>query len=131
MDEVDDVSDEVNALIQKAHKRLEAAKELFRLKYYEDCINRAYYAMVSAATAALKLKDVTPRTHKGLHAKFSEIFVKSGEIEAKLRRKFHYAEDLRNKADYDSFETVSDEQAEIVLADAEEFIDSIEKLIGS
>ena len=118
--------DEVDALL---NQRLQAAKELFQMKYYDDCVNRAYYSMVSAATAALRFKEITTKTHNGLHNKFSEIFIKSGEIETKLGRQFRYAEDLRNKVDYDSFETISEEQAEVVLEDAETFIDSVEKLI--
>lgn len=123
--------DEVDALLNKAYQRLQAAKELFQMKYYDDCVNRAYYSMVSAATAALRHKEITTKTHKGLHNKFSDVYIKSGEIETKLGRQFRYAEDLRNKVDYDSFETISEEQAELVLEDAETFIDSVEKLIKS
>jgi len=86
--------------------------------------------MVSAASAALRFKDISTKTHKGMHNKFSEIYIKSGEIEAELGRQFRYAEDLRNKVDYDSFETISEEQAEVILEDAEQFLNSIEKLIG-
>ena len=121
--------DEVDALLNKAYQRLQAAKELFHMKYYDDCVNRAYYSMVSAATAALRFKEITTKTHKGLHNKFSEVFIKSGEIETKLGKQFRYAEDLRNKVDYDSFETITEEQAELILEDAENFIDSVEKLI--
>jgi uncharacterized protein (UPF0332 family) len=123
--------DEVDALLNKAYQRLQAAKELFQMRYFDDCVNRAYYSMVSAANAALRFRDITAKTHKGLHIKFSEIYIKSGEIDAKHGRQFRYAEDLRNKVDYDSFETISEEQTEIVLEDAEAFIDSVENLIKS
>jgi uncharacterized protein (UPF0332 family) len=123
--------DEVDALLNKAYQRLQAAKELFQIEYYDDCVNRAYYSMVSAATAALRFKEIMTKTHKGLHNKFSEIFIKSGDIEAKLGRQFRYAEDLRNKVDYDSFETITKEQAEVILEDAETFIETVEKLIRS
>jgi uncharacterized protein (UPF0332 family) len=121
--------DEVDALLNKAYQRLQAAKELLQMDYYDDCVNRAYYSMVSAATAALRFKEITTKTHKGLHNKFSEIFIKSGEIEAELGRKFRYAEDIRNKVDYDSFETITKEQAEVIIEDAETFIETVEKLI--
>jgi len=85
--------------------------------------------MVSAASAALRFKDISTKTHKGMHNKFSEIFIKSGEIESELGKQFRYAQDLRNKVDYDSFETISQEQAEVILEDAQEFLSSIEKLI--
>ena len=101
------------------------------MKYYDDCVNRAYYSMVSAAIAALRFKEITTKTHKGLHNKFSEIFIKSVEIETKLGRQFRYAEDLRNKVDYDSLETISEEQAELILEDAEAFSDTVDKLIKS
>ena len=87
--------------------------------------------MVSAATAALRYKEITTKTHKGLHNKFSEIFIKSGEIEAEQGRKFRYAEDIRNKVDYDSFETITKEQAELILEDTEAFIDAVEIIIKS
>ena len=121
--------DEVEALLSKAHQRLQVAKDLFQMQHYDDCVNRAYYSMVSAASAALRFKDISTKTHKGMHNKFSEIYIKSGEIESKLGKQFRYAQDLRNKVDYDSFETISQEQAEVILEDAEEFLSSIVKLI--
>ena len=61
--------DEVEALLIKAHQRLQAAKELFQKQYYEDCVNRAYFAMALGASAALRFKDIVTKTHKGMHNK--------------------------------------------------------------
>ena len=99
--------DEIGALLEKAHQRLQAARDLFRLQHYEDCANRAYYSMALAATAALRYKEIVTKTHKGLHMRFSEEFIRTGDVEARYGKEFRYAEDLRNKVDYQSFETIS------------------------
>jgi uncharacterized protein (UPF0332 family) len=70
--------------MEKAHSRLEVARELFDNGHYEDSISRAYFSMVEAASSALRLKDLTTKTHKGLHMKFQEVFIKSGEIEEEM-----------------------------------------------
>lgn len=115
--------------MEKAHSRLEAATELLESGYYEDCVSRAYYSMVAAASAALKLKELTIKTHKGLHKMFQEIFIRSGEIEGDMGRIFRYSEDMRNRADYHTFEKITFEQAETVVSDAEIFIARIEEMV--
>jgi uncharacterized protein (UPF0332 family) len=122
--------DEINALLEKAHSRLEVAGELYENGHYEDSVSRAYYSMVAAASAALRLKDLTIKTHKGLQMKFQEVFIKSGEIEEDMGRMFRYSEDMRNRADYYTFEKISQEQAESIINDAELFLSRIENLIN-
>ncbi len=86
--------------------------------------------MVAAASAALRLKDLTIKTHKGLQMKFQEVFIKSGEIEEDMGRMFRYSEDMRNRADYYTFEKISQEQVESIINDAELFLSRIENLIN-
>jgi len=122
--------DDVEEHLAKAHQRLGAATELFKHQYYEDSVNRAYYAMASAATAALRMKDITAKTHKGLHIKFSKEYVEPGLLDPDNRRMFRYAEDMRYKADYQSSVTITEEEAEAILEDARAFLERVEELIG-
>jgi len=85
--------------------------------------------MVSAASAALLLKNIVTKTHKGLHLKLQEEFIRTGEIEERIGKILVYGEDLRNRADYHTFSKIEKEQAENALADTEYFITKIEELI--
>ncbi|MEA3558438.1 MAG: HEPN domain-containing protein [Candidatus Thermoplasmatota archaeon] len=121
--------DEIHFLIEKAYSRLEVARELFENDHFEESISRSYFAMVSAASAALQIKHLTTKTHRGLQMRFQEEFIRSGEIEEEMGRIFRFSEDMRNRADYQTFVNISREQADTVLEDAERFISNINALV--
>ena len=59
---------EIEMLIKKAKRRLDAAHHLLREGFYEDAVSRAYYSMYFAAKALLLKRDITVKTHKGLQS---------------------------------------------------------------
>lgn len=58
--------DEKEILIQNAHEKLEAAKYLYRKGFYGDAVSRAYYSMFFAAKTLLSIRNIYPKTHRGL-----------------------------------------------------------------
>ena len=67
---------EVEVLIERAKRRLDAAYHLFEEDFYEDAVSRAYCSMYFAAKALLLKRDITVKTHKGLLTKFGLEFVR-------------------------------------------------------
>ena len=49
---------EIEMLIRKAKRRLDAAHHLLREGFYEDAVSRAYYSMYFAAKALLLKRDM-------------------------------------------------------------------------
>ena len=57
--------------------------------------------MFHATQALLLIKEIYPKSHKGVIQKFGEEYVKSGLLEKKMGYILAQAETMRLKADYD------------------------------
>lgn len=93
-------------------------------------VNRAYYSVFYAALALLVTVNVEPNKHAGVLAKFDELFVRQGIFPKEMSRILHHAFDMRQAGDYQKSKVITEEQANDVLASAEEFVTAIqEKLL--
>lgn len=119
-------SEEVKALLHKARRSLDAAKELFSKGYYDFAVSRAYYAMFYSAEAVLLTKDLKFKKHSAVISMFGKEFVKTGKFEEKYHGYLLNAFREREKGDYDVFLFQGKEGAEEVLKNAEEFISAVE-----
>ena len=120
---------EIELLIGKAKRRLDAAHHLLGEGFYEDAVSRAYYSMYFAAKALLLKRDITVKTHKGLLSKFGLEFVDEGVVEKYYGRALRIAEELREEADYSISREISKEEAEAIVKDAEKFLVRIKEAI--
>ena len=120
---------EIETLIGKAKRRLDAAYHLLGEDFYEDAVSRAYYSMYFAAKALLLKRDITVKTHKGLLSKFGLEFVDEGVVEKYYGRALRIAEELREEADYSISREISKEEAETIVKDAEKFLVRIKEAI--
>ena len=120
---------EIETLIGKAKRRLDAAYHLLGEGFYEDAVSRAYYSMYFAAKALLLKRDITVKTHKGLLSKFGLEFVDEGVVEKYYGRALRIAEELREEADYSISREISKEEAEAIVKDAEKFLLRIKEAI--
>jgi uncharacterized protein (UPF0332 family) len=78
--------------LTRAKKALLAAKTLLSSScskdtilekdLFEDCVSRAYYAVLHAAKAALTLSEVEVDSHSGARSMFGFHLVKNGKIES-------------------------------------------------
>jgi len=115
--------------LDQAVEELQAANLLFAEKYYREAISRAYYSMFHASQALLMIKEVYPRSHKGVIQKFGEEFVKPGLLEKKMGYILAQAETMRLKADYDVGVKITKEECEEILANCEFFISKVKEII--
>ncbi|MFO7966370.1 MAG: HEPN domain-containing protein [Archaeoglobaceae archaeon] len=121
--------DEIELLVNRAEKRLEASHYLLKEGFYEDAVSRAYYCMYFAAKALLLKKDITIKTHRGLISRFGLEFVNEGIIEDYYGKALRIAEEIREEADYSITRTIDMEEAESVIEDAEKFLERIRRAL--
>ncbi len=119
------MTDAQHALIQRARRRLEAARYLHEGGFVDDAVSRAYYAMAHAAESALLEHEVTPKTHKGLQTQFGKRFVKPGVFPPEMGRNLRRIFDLRQMADYSGTD-LSAESVQNVISRAIAFVDTVE-----
>ena len=110
-----------------AAETLGAAEYLLKGGYYNDAVSRAYYAMFYAARALLASRDLHPKGHKGLIILFGLEFVKKGFIEETYGRALSYAKERRETVDYNIESTMTPDEAGIIIADARNFLERIER----
>ena len=67
--------------LNRAQKALMAAKTLLEKQLYEDCVSRAYYAVLHAAKSALSNEGIQTESHQAVRKMFGLHLVKTGKIE--------------------------------------------------
>ena len=85
----------------RARESLRAAKTLTRNGLYADAISRAYYAILHAAKAGLRVHDVAAESHSGVRRMFGLHLVRPGKIEPEWSAYLTASLDDRFAADYD------------------------------
>lgn len=124
------MTEEQQALLNKAGKSLAAANLLVSQGYPDFAVSRAYYAMFYIATAFLLGEGLTFSKHSAVIAKFGQYFVKTGAVPAKFHRYLITAENSRIVGDYDTGPGLTQTDAATQIARAEEFLDFAAQNIG-
>ncbi|OQX52660.1 MAG: hypothetical protein B5M53_08040 [Candidatus Cloacimonas sp. 4484_209] len=119
----------ISKQLEQADEMLADAKLLLAEDRLRSATNRAYYAMFDAATAILVRLDVKCKSHKGVLNQFSQYVVKSGLVDKELGKNLQRAYDMRQKSDYDFFAIITEEDAEKIVKNAEEFINEIKRIM--
>jgi len=115
--------------LNRAKKALLAAKTLLQNQLYEDCVSRAYYAVLHAAKAALVEIGVEPESHRAVRKMFGLHLVKTGKIEKDFASILTAQQEDREIGDYDIHIEIEQDTAEKRVLDAEDFILRIEKFL--
>jgi uncharacterized protein (UPF0332 family) len=115
---------EVKELLEKAESSLSAAGLLLKEGYPGFAASRAYYAMFYVAEALLSSLGQSYSTHGGVVGAFGREFAKTAKLDAKFHRWLIDGQDLRNVGDYAVGSTVSSAQADELLAQARELVES-------
>jgi len=113
----------------RAKKALLAAKTLLENQLYEDCVSRAYYAVLHAAKAALSIEDVEPQSHHAVRRMFGLHLVKTGKIEREFARILTAEQEDREIGDYDIHIEIEQDTALKRVRDAEKFVERIDKYL--
>lgn len=114
---------EPNALA-RSRQELDAARVLIREGFGEQAISRAYFAAFFAAEAALLVLGETRSKHSGVISAFGNRVVREGGLDETVGRLLRSLFERRNQADYGSA-SLTIEEAEVALRDAEQFVDAV------
>lgn len=121
---------EIVSLVDKGSRSLAAAERLLQDGDFDFAASRAYYAMFYLAEALLLNRGLAFSKHSGVIAAFGKNFVKTGLVPPKLHAALRQAFDERNIGDYSFNAEYPYEKAAGLVAEAREFIQSIEALIN-
>ncbi len=121
--------DQSRLLLYKAQKFLRSAAVLFELEDYDSVASRAYFAMFYAAQSGLMHRRVNVQSQQGIRTAFAETFVSSGELPAHAADMLNQAQRLQEVADYAHHFSISAEDAEMILQEAEAFVNTLEIMI--
>lgn len=99
-----------------------AAKKLYEAGLFRDAVNRGYYAMFYSGMALLASKALGTSKHSGLVSMFGQHFVKTGIFSSEAGRHLRQAFELRQECDYESFVEPTSEQAQEIIAKADQFL---------
>lgn len=113
----------------RAKKALFAAKTLLEKNLFEDCVSRAYYAVLHSAKAALALSNVQADTHNAVRRMFGLHLVKTGEIEKEFAKILTAEQEDREIGDYEIDIEIEEERAKQRVSEAEKFLKRIEQYI--
>ena len=116
--------------LERANKTLAEAVSNVENCCWHAAANRLYYACFYAACALLINNGYTVRTHHGVFTLLGEHFVSIGLISREQNRFYRRVLELRQTGDYDDFIEISENDILPLLEPAEQFISTIEKLIG-
>ena len=125
------MTDFQTALLDKARRALDAAAVALDHDDVETATNRAYYACFYVAQAALDAHDERPKTHRGTHGRFRFHYVVSGQVAEDVARALPFAGKARERTDYDAFELTDVSAAADLVADAEQFVDVVGRVVRS
>jgi uncharacterized protein (UPF0332 family) len=118
-------------LLLKAHQSLSAAKFILDGGYPDYAASRAYYAMFYIAEAFLEGEGLSFSKHSAVISAFGREFARTGRVPVKFHQFLIRSQELRNAGDYGEINAVTANQAADSIAQAEEFLELAQNLIGS
>lgn len=122
---------QIEALIEKAHRYLKSAKLLINDGDYDSAVSRSYYAMFYSAEAALLKKKMTCNSHKAVISAFGQYFVKTGIFDKRMGRDLNIIFGERQLGDYESNFSISEDQALNTFKNAQRFVEHVAEWLGS
>jgi len=104
--------------LDSARQRLEAARLLHRHGFAADAMNRLYFSVLESARALLLLRNLAPKTHRGVGMGLAEHFREDVNIGLLSKLRQH-----REEADY-HLRVPPPEIVERCIKDADQFVES-------
>ncbi|MBR6030876.1 MAG: HEPN domain-containing protein [Bacteroidaceae bacterium] len=93
--------------------------------------NRLYYALFHATSALFVNDGLEVRSHRGIKAKLGQYYILTGKLSSDYSYFLAKMETLRDKADYNVQFVATDKDVIPNLPLAKDFIETLEKMIGS
>jgi len=117
--------------LEQADESLESAQLLLENQKYRPSVSRSYYAMFYSVLALLVKEGIAASKHTGAISAFNREFIKRGLLDRELSAWIQEAFDLRQRADYREFFTVTPERARDVLNRARIFVEEVKAVVLS
>ena len=117
------------ALLEKAHRTIEAALRDVEAGDGDNAISRAYYAAFQAATAALNEAGYWAKSHPGTQHLFFQHWVQTGRLDRSYSGIFAALYQMRQEADYAFGDVFTAERARQAVEDAQDFVAAVEGLL--
>jgi len=115
--------------LARPEKALLAAQILFEKGLLEDCVSRAYYAVLHAAKAALSTVGIETSTHVGARRMFGLHLVKTGKVEQEFAKILAREQEDREIGDYGTNVEFKEERAKERVSEAEKFVERMERYV--
>ena len=115
--------------LEKANETLSEIPVFMENKFYRTAANRLYYACYYAATALLISDGYETHTHNGVKTLLGFHYIKNNRLEKAFGKMYDHLFNLRQTGDYSDWEIIEEEDINLLLQPAENFIKIIEKLI--
>ena len=120
----------IGARLNRAREDLASARDSLARGYLRTSVNRAYYAVFHAASAALFWLDIERAKHSGVESAFGQYFVKTGLMEREYGRIYSNARDWREDQDYSiTAGALTQPIVTQIIADAERFVARVEQYL--
>jgi len=117
--------------IERSKETLMEARLMIDEGFLNGAINRLYYACYYIVSALLIKNGITAQTHAGAKQMLGLHFVVSGKLSAKISNTFATLFEKRHSSDYDDFAYYDKDSVEKLYPQVNEFIQTVEKLIGA
>jgi len=123
------MSEESKAWLRKAERNLKAAENSLSGGFPDECVDRAYFAIFSAATAMGRVQGKKFPACSGWMAEFKKSVTEPNGLDAKFQHYIEEAYQLREKAVYDAFAEMSESEAKSTLDQATDFVAMAEEFL--
>ncbi len=115
---------EQQALIEKSRRSLEAAQGLVQQGFHDFAVSRAYYAMFYVAEALLDQEGLSFSSHAAVISAFGLHLARPEKVPIAFHRYFIDAQAQRTRADYDPHPDLVQADAELVIQQAQQFLET-------
>jgi uncharacterized protein (UPF0332 family) len=121
--------DLVNFRIHKAKATFQDALLLVDTGRWDSAANRLYYAGYYMISAYLAEREIKTTTHTGVKTKFNEELIKTGKIDRELGIAFNQLFSMRQDADYEDFEEISESEVRPMTTQVQKLLNELEMLL--
>jgi len=116
--------------LECAKESLEVAELLWEKAYYNKYVNQVYYACFYAVSALLLKHGYSSSTHSGTQTLFAQHFIKTGKVSREMGKFYIILFRYRQDSDYKDNYRIDRDLAAPWLAQATEFVATLEQLIN-
>lgn len=124
------MNNDIDKLIARSQECLNEAQQLIEFDFHMGAINRAYYCMFDAARALLYEKEIFVKTHKGVHTKFNEVYIKTALFERNYSDLMRDVFELRLACDYDFDAGIGKDDAAFAINAATQFLNATKEFLS-